>query len=384
MKQKHLKAAACAALAASMLLPCAQPARAAESTEVPVTISYAASQAVRAPSVLIPKEIRMKDETSCNYSVWAYCETSELDSLFDHVTVEPDSSFVLTNERTGDTFTASVTQGDTQFLADDVKNGEAYNLDGMEVMRKGTEGTISVDGIPEGRWTGAMTFYVNEVAHDHRWVNAVLSSDKLSLAGYACPCGEITHVHEWDIIHRVESGFSAGAVKSWECSSCGEKIYPGDYDIMAESNKNAADEIRRAWIAANITPDMPDIEKARKALMEITSWEYGACPAYTQAEISHIDVCSGGNNTFVQFCRDMGIQAEVFPAFEYTFQKDHFMSYVYIDGEKLVADATPGGHGSMGTSGEMWTEDGFWTYCDLCDGIITEDEFAEWIEDFIR
>lgn len=369
MKQKHLKAAACAALAASMLLPCAQPARAAESTEVPVTISYAASQAVRAPSVLIPKEIRMKDETSCSYSVWAYCETAELDSLFDHVTVEPDSSFVLTNERTGDTFTASVSQRDTQFLADDVKNGEAYDMDGVDVMRKGTEGTISVDGIPEGRWTGAMTFYVNEVAHDHRWVVPVLSEDGIYLQGYACPCGETSHVHVWD------EGIMEGTwVKARRCS-CGEVIQAEDYDILRNTEESMQVDVMNAWIAKNITPDMPDIEKARKAMAEMNSWAY----AYENKGLSCLAktaTCLGGNTAFAEYCSAMGIRAEVFSAGQYV-GGDHFLTYVYINGEKLIADATPSG-GIMG-AGSLWTEDGLWLYCDLLDGIITDEEFEQWI-----
>lgn len=230
----------------------------------------------------------------------------------------------------------------------------------------------------------AVTEPEQPAAHTHSWTVPVMSADGLTLTGYKCAgCGEESHVHAWDTEVKVEGGFSAGAVKGWKCA-CGEEISTEDYDRLTAANKEAAAEIRRAWIAQNITAGMTDLEKARKALMEITAWTYGACPAYTQAELCRTDVCSGGNSTFAAFCKDMGIQAETFAAYQYTGQKDHFMCYVYVNGEKLVADATPGGHGTMGTSGEFWTEEGFWAYCDLCDGNITAEEFEQMIAAQVR
>lgn len=380
MKQKHLKAAACAALAASMLLPCAQPVRAAESTEVPVTISYAASQAVRAPSVLIPKEIRMKDETSCDYSVWAYCETSELDSLFDHVTVEPDSSFVLTNERTGDTFTASVTQRDTQFLADDVKNGEAYDMDGVDVMRKGTEGTISVDGIPEGRWTGAMTFYVNEVQHHHDYIVPLMSADSLRVDGYACECGETAlHNHEWiEAIYRTE-GYGAGKIIEFYRCPCGETITGSGYGKLAQANLDLSDTIMNAWISKNITPGMTELEKAKAVYHEITSWTYGETQGYEIANVSRKADCLGSSRMFEKYCAAIGVRAEPFDATQLLGVEKHWMSYVWIDGEQCVADPTAGGGYFPDT---IITLEGFDLFLDWLDGYVTDEEYDMWIGDY--
>lgn len=163
MKKKYLKAAAYMAAMALAILSHAHPAHAAGTQGVPVTVNYADTQEARAPSVMIPREIYLKDETQCSYEVWAYCPKDELGALFDTVAVTPSESFTLTNERTGATFTGSATQGKTEFLPDDVKGGEACEVGGVQAMRATAQGNISVDGIPQGRWTGAVVFTVDGV-----------------------------------------------------------------------------------------------------------------------------------------------------------------------------------------------------------------------------
>lgn len=193
--------------------------------------------------------------------------------------------------------------------------------------------------------------------HHHAWTIPVLSDDKLTVTGYACACGETGHVHSWDIVHKVESGFSAGAVKYWECSKCGETINTADYDELVKANNAASETIKQAWIAKNITDGMTDSEKVQAILDEMHSWSYGNPTGHLPANIAHRAMCSEGNSWLVIYCKEIGIQAEKFDASEVLPDEErfsdegipitHYMTYVWIDGVQRVCDATPTG-GYMG------------------------------------
>ena len=210
--------------------------------------------------------------------------------------------------------------------------------------------------------------------HHHAWTIPVLSDDKLTVVGYTCACGETSHVHTWDIVHKVESGFSAGAVDGWECSKCGETINTADYDELTKANDIASETIKQAWIAKNITADMTDSEKVRAILNEIHSWAYGATSDNMPANISHKTMCGGGNAMFVDYCKALGIRAEIFNASKDLNVSEHFISYVWIDGEQCVADATP-----TGGIVDVWTMDGYYLYLDYLDGYVTNEEFDQQI-----
>ena len=214
--------------------------------------------------------------------------------------------------------------------------------------------------------------------HHHAWTIPVLSDDKLTVTGYACACGETSHVHSWDIVHKVESGFSAGAVNSWECSKCGETIDPGSHEELVKANNATSETIKQAWIAKNITANMTELEKVKAILNELHFWHYGSVPGLP-TNISRTTMCGGGNAMFVDYCKALGIRAEIFDASKDLNVPEHFMSYVWVDGEQYVADATPESHGLMGTQPIIWTMDGYDLYLDYLDGYVTEEEFDEWM-----
>ena len=219
--------------------------------------------------------------------------------------------------------------------------------------------------------------------HHHAWTIPVLSDDKLTVVGYACACGETSHVHSWDIVHRVEDGFSAGAVDGWECSKCGETINTADYDELTKANNAASETIKQAWIAKNITEGMTELEKVKAILNELHFWHYGSVPGLP-TNISRTTMCGGANKAFVEYCAAVGIRAEQVDASKELHVPDHYIAYVWIDGEQYVADATPESHGLMGTQDIVWTMDGYDLYLDYLDGIVTDEEFDEWMPGYER
>ena len=221
----------------------------------------------------------------------------------------------------------------------------------------------------------AVTEPEQPAAHTHSWTVPVMSADGIMLTGYKCAgCGEESHVHVWS------EGIMEGTwVKARRCS-CGETISAEDYDALRSTEEAVQSQVMNAWIAKNITAGMSDLEKAKKAAAEMNSWAY----AYENKGISCLAktaTCLGGNTAFAEYCNAMGIRAEVFSAGQYV-GGDHHLTYVYVNGEKLVADATPGG-GITGP-GTLWTEEALSLYCDLLDGIITDEEYEAQIGQYER
>lgn len=219
--------------------------------------------------------------------------------------------------------------------------------------------------------------------HHHAWTIPVLSDDKLTVVGYACACGETSHVHTWDIVHKVESGFSAGAVDGWECSKCGETINTADYEELTKSNNAASETIKQTWVAKNITANMTELEKVKAILNELHFWHYGSVPGLP-TNISRTTMCGGANKAFVEYCAAVGIRAEQVDASKELHVPDHYIAYVWIDGEQYVADATPESHGLMGTQDIVWTMDGYDLYLDYLDGIVTDEEFDQYMPGYER
>lgn len=298
--------------------------------------------------------------------------------------VTPSESFTLTNERTGATFTGSATQGKTEFLPDDVKGGEACEVGGVQAMKAAAQGSISVDGIPQGRWTGAVVFTVDEIPHHHDYNIPIMSKDGLRVEGYMCACRKkAEHDHEWTEAVYYTDGILAGVIKEWKCT-CGETLTAEGYDKLYENNTKASKEIMENWIAQNITAGMTDLQKVKAVINEIKTWEYSYTDAaYTSANITRKGVCESGNRMFVRYCEAMGIKAERVDMQQYGIE-DHTAAYVWIDGEQHFADATPGAYGLMGSQDVIWTMDGLDLYLDCLNGTVTEEEFNEYMPGYER
>ena len=215
--------------------------------------------------------------------------------------------------------------------------------------------------------------------HRHAWTIPVLSDDKLTVVGYACACGEkAEHDHEWTEPVYYTDGILAGVIKEWKCT-CGETLTAEGYDKLYENNTKASKEIMENWIAQNITADMTDLQKVKAVINEIKTWEYSYTDAaYTSANITRKGVCESGNRMFVRYCEAMGIKAERVDMQQYGIE-DHTAAYVWIDGEQHFADATPGAQGLMGSQDVIWTMDGLDLYLDCLNGIVTDEEFDEYM-----
>ena len=208
-------------------------------------------------------------------------------------------------------------------------------------------------------------------AHAHSWTIPVISGAQFT--GYKCAgCGETSHVHMWNQYVKNESGI----ITAVKCKNCDETISAEDYDVLRNTERSMQAELMNAWIAGNITSGMTDLEKVKKAMAEMNSYTHvSTIPSDEQTYVSclsRIGSCLGGNGMFADYCKAMGINAEVFSAGQYV-GGDHYLTYVYVNGEKLIADATPGG-GITGP-GTLWTEDALWLYCDLLDGNISDEEY---------
>lgn len=222
--------------------------------------------------------------------------------------------------------------------------------------------------------------------HHHAWTIPVLSDDKLTVVGYACACGEkAEHDHEWtEAVYRTE-GYGAGhIVECYKCP-CGETITAEGYATLCENNKKVSEEIMNNWIAQNITAGMTDLQKVKAVISEMKTWEYGTPPqaSYVMPNIERKGVCEDGNRTFVRYCEAMGIKAEYVDMDKYGIS-DHACAYVWIDGEQHFADATPGEHGLMGSQDVIWTMDGLDLYLDCLNGIVTNEEFDQYMPGYER
>jgi len=218
-------------------------------------------------------------------------------------------------------------------------------------------------------------------AHVHAWVNPVYSGDGTQVTGYTCDCGQqASHIHEWTEAVTGTEGIMAGVRTGYRCA-CGEEISQENYDRLVTANREASDKIMQAWIAKNITAGMSELDKVKAVLAEIQGWTYAAdFPAYAPSNVSRKGDCITGNTAFGKYCSAAGIQTEIFFAGDMVNAGNHYMSYVWIDGEKCVVDATP-----IGTINIIvYTEEGFNLYCSWVHGDVTNEEYAAQIDQYLR
>lgn len=116
--------------------------------------------------VRIPKAIDLGANKSVEYSVGVAGHIADKE----HIVVKPDATFVMTKEGATDTFDAKVTQENTTWNSTEVNAtstaNETTNEEGQKVINYTISsyaehnGTISVAGIGDGKWSGTLTFTI--------------------------------------------------------------------------------------------------------------------------------------------------------------------------------------------------------------------------------
>lgn len=162
-----------------------------------------------------------------------------------------------------------------------------------------------------------------------------------------------------------------------ECSICGETMDNEGIDKFTEAQD--ANGAINYFVEKNLAT-LPDLDKARKACRYVNSWEYGNVKEnITLGTYQKKAMCTGSNAQFVAICKAAGLEAQTVDV--NSFLANHVITKVKIDGEWLYADATAGG-GIFGF--KLVTEDGFDLWCDYMDGIVTDEEYDNWMPDYER
>lgn len=127
-----------------------------------------------------------------------------------------------------------------------------------------------------------------------------------------------------------------------ECTICG-KTKTNDECKYGKESILAAEK----WFDENIADDMSDLDKVKKIMSFFETWTYDADFRGPQkCNVALRGDCVDGNQWFVIYCGALGLSADMEKAPEEVLElpgtgNNHHISYVKIDGDIWVCDATP-------------------------------------------